>query len=185
MTCRLVAVVVVVLLAQSVGAMAGHAQFGHRLGIAVGHALPTKAEFGFFPTVRAEWYATSPSRPLGLLADAYVARAFPSTSPIRDIGQRWFCGTEYGAALSLVVQPNPRGAVGPYVVFGALGRVTSAHDSTWTPPSYGVSSGTDSAIEPNVGVGMRVRVASRRTLRFEVRYYNGLVFFPLTVGSTF
>jgi len=181
MTCRLLAILVAV----SLGPMAAHAQLGHRLAVAVGHALPTKAKFGFFPTVRAEWYATSPSRSLCLLADAYVATAFPSTSSVGDTGARWFRGTEYGAALSLVVQRNPRGAVGPYAVVGALGRITSARDSTWTPPSYGVSWGTDSAIEPNVGVGIRVRMASGRTLRFEVRYYNGLVFFPLTVGSTF
>jgi hypothetical protein len=165
--------------------MATVAQSGNRLAVAVGHALPTDAKFGFFPTIRAEWYVTSPSNPLGLLADIYVARAFPNTSPIRDIGQRWFSGTEYGAALSLVLQPNPRDAVGPYVLLGVLGRVTSGRDSTWTPPTYGASWGKDSAIEPNVGVGMRFRLASGRILRLEVRYYNGLVFFPLTVGLTF
>ena len=141
------------------------AQTASPVAVAVGQALPTKAKFGFFPTVRAEWYATSPNRALGLLADAYVAHAFPSTAPIGDIGQRWFRGTEFGAALSVVVQGNPQEAVGPYVVLGALGRVASARDSTSTPPSYGVSWGTDSAIQPNVGVGMRVRLASGRFLR--------------------
>ena len=174
-----------VLLVLNLAPMVALAQAGDRWAVAVGQALPTKAKFGFFPALRVEWYATSPSSVLGLLADAYVARAFPSTSPIRDIGQRWFRGTELGAALSLVVQPNPRDAVGPYVVLGALRRVTSSHDSTSTPPSFGVSWGTDSAVEPNVGVGTRVRLASGRILRLEVRYYNGLVFFPFTVGTTF
>ena len=181
MTSRLLAI----LFALNVAPMVVLAQSGDRFAVAVGQALPTKAKFGFFPTLRAEWYATSPSSLLGLLADAYVTRAFPSTSPIRDIGQRWFRGTEFGAALSFVVQPTPRAALGPYVVLGALWRETSARDSTSTPPSYGVSWGTDSAIEPNLGVGARVRLASGRILRLEVRYYNGLVFFPLTVGSTF
>jgi hypothetical protein len=170
---------------QIVAPMAALAQSADRFAVAIGHALPTQAKFGFFPTVRVEWYPTSPRDPLGLLVDVYVARAFPSTSSIRDIGQRWYHGTEYGAAVSLVAQPNPRKTVGPYLVVGFLHRVSTARDSTWTPPSYGVSSGTVSADEPNVGVGARVNLASGRILRFEIRYYDGLVFFPLTVGLTF
>ncbi len=161
------------------------AQSTDRFALAVGHALPTKGQFGFFPTIRAEWYVTAPRHVLGLLADAYVARAFPSTSPIRDIGWRWFRGSEYGGALSVVVQLGPKAVVSPYFVAGVLHRVTSQRDSTSTPPSYGVSWGTVSATEPNVGVGTRVRLASGHLLRFEVRYYNGLVFFPLTVGMSF
>ena len=180
MTTRLLAV----LFALSLTPTVARAQTGDRFAVAVGQALPTKEKFGFFPTLRAEWYATSPGSGVGLLADAYVAHAFPSTSPIDDIGQRWFRGTEFGAALSLVVQRNPRNAVGPYAVLGALGRVASARESTSTPPSHGVSWGTESAIQPNVGVGMRVRLASGRIIRIEVRYYDGLVFFPFTIGST-
>ena len=165
--------------------LVAEAQHTDRLAFAVGHALPTKAQFGIFPTVRAEWYVTSPRRTLGLLADAYVARAFPSVSDIRDIGQRWFKGTEYGAALSVVLQVAPKATVTPYLVAGVLHRVTSERDSTNTPPAYGVSWGTDSATEPNVGLGTRFNLASGRTLRLEVRYYNGLVFFPLTFGTTF
>ena len=161
------------------------AQSANRFALAVGHALPTKAKFGFLPTIRAEWYVTPPNHVVGILADAYVARAFPSTSAIQDIGWRWFRGTEYGGAVSIVVQTSPRATISPYLVAGVLHRVTSERDSTSTPPSYGVSWGTASATEPNLGVGTRVRLPSGHHLRFEVRYYNGLVFFPLTVGLSF
>lgn len=156
----------------------------NRVALAVGHALPTKSKFGFFPSLRAEWYVTSPTRRVGLLADAYVARAFPSTSDIGTIGRRSFRGSEYGGALSAVIHLVAGHTVSPYVVAGVLARVSSARDSTSTPPAYGVSWGTDSAIEPNLGVGTRLCLSSGRHVRIELRYYDGLVFVPLTVGLT-
>lgn len=179
MAVRLIATLVALSLAPAVTIAQSN-----RFALAAGQALPTKAKFGLFPTLRAEWYLTAPTRTVGLLADAYVARAFPSASAIGEIGRRWFRGTEYGGALSVVLHPGPHHTVSPYLVLGVLARVSSARDSTSTPPAYGVSWGTDSAIEPNLGVGARLRLASGHDLRIELRYYDGLVFMPLTAGFT-
>lgn len=161
----------------------GSAQAPSRFSVAVGHALPTKAKFGFYPTVRGEWYVTSPERRAGILLDAYAMRAFRSATRDRSTSTV-FSGTELGIAASAVLHAYPTGRISPYLVTGILGRRTSRSDSVDYGAGFGVSAGTTSVIEPNVGFGIRAKLGNGRSARLEVRYYRGMVAFPITLGMT-
>jgi hypothetical protein len=167
-------------------------QSPQRFAFATGAALPTKKEFGFFPTARLEWYVTDPNRPFGILADGYVSRTFaPADAGVLDaLGHRG----EVGFSVSVVPQLLPSAWLSPYVVGGIRWR-RPWDPEPLTPEQQALIAASqrfgfptplpESHIEPNVAAGLRFRLPSGQALRLEMHYYTGLNYFPVTLGFSF